>query len=72
MHLEVPTKHAFNTYYSGQKGSLTSSGDEPVLGPISGRDYGPFMPEGDEEIVWPSEDEIDDEEDEGDIPLASV
>ena len=47
MHLEVPTKRAFNTYYPGKKGSLTSSGDEPDLGPVSGRDYGPFMPKGD-------------------------
>ena len=63
MHLEVPTKRAFNTYYSGKKGSLNGSGDEPYLGPVTGQDYGPFMPEGDEEIVWPSEDEVDDEED---------
>ena len=63
MHLEVPTKHVFNTYYSSKKGSLTSSGDEPDLGHISSRDYGPFLPEGDEEIAWPSEDEVDDDED---------
>ncbi|KAK1588237.1 hypothetical protein Q3G72_021207 [Acer saccharum] len=44
MHLEVPTKRAFNTYYSGKKGSLSSSGDESDMGLISGRDYGPFMP----------------------------
>ena len=61
MHLEVPTKRAFNTYYSGQKGSLTASCDELDLGPVSGRDYWPFMLEGDEEIVWPSKDETDDE-----------
>ena len=58
MHLEVPTKRAFNTYYSGQKGSITGVGIEPDLGPVPDRDYGPFMPTKDEEIVWPSEDEI--------------
>ena len=58
MHLEVPTKRAFNTYYSGQKGSITSTRVEPDLGPVSGRDYRSFMPTEDEEIVWLSEDEI--------------
>ena len=50
-----------------KKRSLTNTGDEPDLGPVSGRDCGLFMPAGDEEIAWPSkdkiEDEIDDEED---------
>ncbi|KAK1589424.1 hypothetical protein Q3G72_033930 [Acer saccharum] len=32
MHLEVPTKRAFNTYYSGRKGSFSGSGAEPDLG----------------------------------------
>ena len=63
MHLEVPTKRAFKTYYSGQKRSITSVGVEPDLGPVPGRDYGPFMPTDDEEIIWPSEDEIEDEAD---------
>jgi hypothetical protein len=73
MHLEIPTKRASNTYYSGQKGSFTGSGAEPDLGPVAGRDYTSFMPEGDEEVVWPSEDEVSDtEEDSGDIPPASV
>ena len=72
MHLEVPTKHAFNTYYSGRKGSFTGSDNEPNLGPVYARDDGSFMPEGDEEIVWPSEDKIDDEEDDGDDSPASV
>src|SRR5579862_9535498 len=63
MHLEVPTKRAFNTYYSGQKGSITGAGVELDLGPVPGRDYRPFMPTDDEEIIWPSEDEIEDEED---------
>ena len=72
MHLEIPTKRAFSTYYSGQKGSFTRSGCEPDLGPVSGRDYSSFMPEGDEEIAWPSEDEIDDEEDSGDAPLSNA
>ncbi|KAK0585696.1 hypothetical protein LWI29_032630 [Acer saccharum] len=35
------------------------------------QDYGPFMPDGDEEIVWPSEDEIEDDEDSEDPPTAS-
>jgi hypothetical protein len=63
MHLEVPSKRAFNTYYSGQKGCITGLGVEPDLGPVPGRDYGPFMPADDEEIVWPSDDEIEDEAD---------
>ncbi|KAK0579175.1 hypothetical protein LWI29_022239 [Acer saccharum] len=37
MHLEVPNKRAFNTYYFGQKGSFSGSGVEPDLGPIAGR-----------------------------------
>ncbi|KAK1591749.1 hypothetical protein Q3G72_012966 [Acer saccharum] len=49
------------------KASLAATGDEPDL-PVSGRDYGPFMPVGDEEIVWPSKDEIDDEKDGGEDP----
>ncbi|KAK0575837.1 hypothetical protein LWI29_007971 [Acer saccharum] len=49
MHLEIPSKRAFNTYYSGQKGSFSGSGAEPDLGPVAGRDYEPFMPEEDEE-----------------------
>ncbi|KAK0579697.1 hypothetical protein LWI29_029888 [Acer saccharum] len=44
MHLEIPSKRAFNTYYSGQKGSFSGSGTEPDLGPVAGRDYEPFMP----------------------------
>ena len=71
MHLEVPTKHGFNTYYSGKKGSLSSSGDELDLGPVSGRDYGPFMLERDAEITWPFEDEVEDEEDSEGPPAAS-
>ncbi|KAK0589739.1 hypothetical protein LWI29_017917 [Acer saccharum] len=71
MHLEIPSKRAFNTYYSGQKGSFSGSGAEPDLGPVSYRDYGPFMPDGDEEITWPSEDEIEDEEDSEGPPAAS-
>ncbi|KAK4856246.1 hypothetical protein QYF36_015660 [Acer negundo] len=51
MHLEIPSKSAFNKYYSGKKESLTSTGGEPDLGPITGRDYEPFMPVEDEEIV---------------------
>ncbi|KAK0570834.1 hypothetical protein LWI29_007215 [Acer saccharum] len=71
MHLEIPSKRAFNTYYSGQKGSFSNCGVEPNLGPVAGRDYGPFMPDGDEEIVWPSEDEIEDDKDSEDPPTAS-
>ncbi|KAK1576572.1 hypothetical protein Q3G72_015021 [Acer saccharum] len=71
MHLEIPSKHAFNTYYSGQKGSFSGSSAEPDLGPVAGRDYGPFMPGGDEKVVWPSEDEIEDDEDSEDPPTAS-
>ncbi|KAK0596415.1 hypothetical protein LWI29_015485 [Acer saccharum] len=44
MHLEIPSKRVFNTYYSGQKGSFSGSGAEPDLGPVAGRDYEPFMP----------------------------
>ena len=40
-----------------------STDDEPNLGPIFSQDYGPFMPLGDKEVVWPSKDEVDDEED---------
>ena len=73
MHLEIPTKRAFNTYYSSQKGSFTGSGAEPNLGPVAGRDYTPFMPKGDEEVVWPSEDKVsNEEEDDGGIPSAST
>ncbi|KAK0578548.1 hypothetical protein LWI29_012027 [Acer saccharum] len=63
MHLEIPSKRAFNTYYSGQKGSFSGSGAEPDLGPVAGRDYEPFMPMEDEEVIWPSDEEIKDEED---------
>ena len=70
MHLEIPSKRAFNTYYSGQKGSFSGSGAEPDLGPIAGRDYEPFMPEGDEEVIWPSEEEMEDEEDSEGPPTA--
>ncbi|KAK0570739.1 hypothetical protein LWI29_005682 [Acer saccharum] len=63
MHLEIPSKRAFNTYYSGQKGSFSGSGAEPDLGHIAGRDYEPFMPDGDKEITWPFEEEIENEED---------
>ncbi|KAK0571519.1 hypothetical protein LWI29_017437 [Acer saccharum] len=58
MHLEIPSKRAFNTYYSGQKGSFSGSGAEPDLGPIAGRDYEPFMPTEDEEVIWPSDEEV--------------
>ncbi|KAK0573659.1 hypothetical protein LWI29_011623 [Acer saccharum] len=71
MHLEIPSKRVFNTYYSGQKGSFSGSGAEPNLGPVAGRDYKPFMPEGDEEVTWPSEEEIEDEEDSEGPPAAS-
>lgn len=71
MHLEVPNKRAFNTYNFGQKGSFSGSGSEPDLGPVAGRDYEPFMPDGDEEVHWPSEDEIKDDEDREDPPAAS-
>ncbi|KAK0572997.1 hypothetical protein LWI29_001633 [Acer saccharum] len=70
MHLEIPSKRAFNTYYSGQKGSFSSSGAEPDLGPVAGRDYEPFMPEEDEEVTWPSEEEMEDEEDSEGPPTA--
>ncbi|KAK0577698.1 hypothetical protein LWI29_037205 [Acer saccharum] len=71
MHLEIPSKRAFNTYYSGQKGSFSGSSAEPDLGPVAGRDYEPFMPDGDEEVTWPSEEEIQDEEDSEGPPAAS-
>ncbi|KAK0571694.1 hypothetical protein LWI29_020109 [Acer saccharum] len=70
MHLEIPSKRAFNTYYSSQKGSFSGSGAEPDLGPVAGRDYEPFMPEEDEEVIWPSEEEIEDEEDSEGPPAA--
>ncbi|KAK1580982.1 hypothetical protein Q3G72_001883 [Acer saccharum] len=70
MHLEIPSKRAFNTYYSGQKGSFSGSGAEPDLGPVAGRDYEPFMPEEDEEVTWPSEEEMEDEEDSEGPPTA--
>ncbi|KAK0607612.1 hypothetical protein LWI29_017410 [Acer saccharum] len=70
MHLEIPSKRAFNTYYSGQKGSFSGSGAEPDLGPVAGRDYEPFMPEEDEEVIWSSEEEIEDEEDSEGPPAA--
>ncbi|KAK0583961.1 hypothetical protein LWI29_005639 [Acer saccharum] len=49
--------------FDSQKGNFSGSGAEPDLGPVAGRDYEPFMPEGDEEVTWPSEEEIEDEED---------
>ncbi|KAK0582570.1 hypothetical protein LWI29_027180 [Acer saccharum] len=70
MHLEIPSKRAFNTYYSGQKGSFSGSGAEPDLGPVAGRDYEPFMPMEDEEIIWPSDEEIEDKEDSEGPPAA--
>ena len=72
MHLEVPTKSAFNTYYSGIKGNVVGLGVEPDLGPVAGRDYGPYMPTEDEDLVWPSEDEIDEEDTEEDVPPANT
>ncbi|KAK4842321.1 hypothetical protein QYF36_019599 [Acer negundo] len=54
--LHIDGVFTFNTYYSGKKGSLTSIRGEPDLGPITSRDYEPFMPMGDEEVVWLSED----------------
>ncbi|KAK0588698.1 hypothetical protein LWI29_004319 [Acer saccharum] len=71
MHLEIPSKRAFNTYYSGQKGSFSGSGAEPDLGLVAGRDYESFMPDGDEEVTWPSKVEIEDEEDNEGPPAAS-
>ncbi|KAK0577521.1 hypothetical protein LWI29_034320 [Acer saccharum] len=70
MHLEIPSKRAFNTYYSGQKGSFSGSGAEPDLGPVAGRDYEPFMPTEDEAVIWPSDEEIEDEEDSEGPPAA--
>ncbi|KAK0581189.1 hypothetical protein LWI29_011150 [Acer saccharum] len=70
MHLEIPSKRAFNTYYSGQKGSFSGSGAEPDLGLVAGRDYEPFMPKRDEEVTWPSEEEFEDEEDSEGPPAA--
>ena len=72
MHLEVPTKRAFNTSYSGKKGSLISTGDVPDLGPVSGRDYESLKPVGVEEIAWPSKDEIEDDEESRGASLADV
>ena len=65
MHLEVLTRRAFNTYYSGPKGSFSGSGVEPDLGPVAGKDYGPFMSDGDEVVVWPSEDEAEEDDEYG-------
>ncbi|KAK0592059.1 hypothetical protein LWI29_012594 [Acer saccharum] len=70
MHLEIPSKRTFNTYYSGQKGSFSGSGAEPDLGPVAGRDYEPFMPTEDEAVIWPSDEEIEDEEDSEGPPAA--
>ncbi|KAK0590680.1 hypothetical protein LWI29_030361 [Acer saccharum] len=70
MHLEIPSKRAFNTYYSGQKGSFSGSGAEPDLGLVAGRDYEPFMLVEDEEVIWPSDEEIKDEEDSEGPPAA--
>ncbi|KAK0604503.1 hypothetical protein LWI29_016301 [Acer saccharum] len=70
MHLEIPSKRSFNTYYSGQKGSFSGSGAEPDLGPVAGRDYEPFMPTEDEAVIWPSDEEIEDEEDSEGPPAA--
>ncbi|KAK0588977.1 hypothetical protein LWI29_007964 [Acer saccharum] len=71
MHLEIPSKRVFNTYYFGQNGSFSGFSAEPDLGPVAGRDYGSFMPDGDEEVTWPSEEEIEDEEDSEGPPAAS-
>ncbi|KAK0582579.1 hypothetical protein LWI29_027296 [Acer saccharum] len=51
--------------------SFSGSGAEPDLGPVAGRDYEPFMPEEDEEVIWPSEEEMEDEEDSEGPPTAS-
>ena len=45
---------------------------EPDLGPVPGRDYGPFMQADDEEIVWPSKDKIEDEADDGGGPSTAA
>ncbi|KAK1564453.1 hypothetical protein Q3G72_003572 [Acer saccharum] len=54
----------------GQKGSFSGSSAEPDLGPVAGRDYEPFMPMEDEEVIWPSDEEIEDEEDSEGPPAA--
>ncbi|KAK0587795.1 hypothetical protein LWI29_029078 [Acer saccharum] len=51
-------------------GSFSGSGAEPDLGPVAGRDYKPFMPMEDEEVIWPSDEEIEDEEDSEGPPAA--
>ncbi|KAK0597476.1 hypothetical protein LWI29_025701 [Acer saccharum] len=53
-----------------QKGSFSGSGTEPDLGPVAGRDYEPFMPTEDEAVIWPSDEEIEDEEDSEGPPAA--
>ncbi|KAK0599407.1 hypothetical protein LWI29_005015 [Acer saccharum] len=55
----------------GSEGQLFGSGAEPDLGLVAGRDYEPFMPDRDEEVTWPSEEEIEDEEDSKGPPAAS-
>ncbi|KAK0604708.1 hypothetical protein LWI29_018564 [Acer saccharum] len=52
------------------KGSFSGSGAEPDLGPVAGRDYEPFMPTEDEAVIWPSDEEIEDEEDSEGPPAA--
>ena len=42
MHLEVPSKCAFNTYFSGRKCSFSGSVAETNLGPVASRDYEPL------------------------------
>ena len=51
MHLEIPTRCAFNTYFSSRKGNFSGSRAEPDLGHVTGRDYESFMSEEDEVVV---------------------
>ncbi|KAK0580489.1 hypothetical protein LWI29_002562 [Acer saccharum] len=58
------------TQHGNSTGSFSGSGAEPNLGPDAGRDSEPFMLDGDEEVTWPSEEEIEDKEDSEGPPTA--
>ncbi|KAK0587621.1 hypothetical protein LWI29_025913 [Acer saccharum] len=70
MHLEIPSKRALTLTTRVRRAAFSGSGAEPDLGPVAGRDYEPFMPTEDEAVIWPSDEEIEDEEDSEGPPAA--
>ena len=56
MHLKVPTASVFSTFHSCQKAGI--NGEDPDVGPVPGKDYSAWMDDGEDEIIWPSDDSL--------------